>query len=159
MLVAVLVASRMTALLLMSVFSIAFLPAVVAPVLLLMLIMLLALLVEVAVVDLCWGVAVTQGVVCLNCWTSHLGFYYAFLLRVVFLLTLEVLEAVVVVDYFRCCCCLVLSLVVLVAKLPVRQTRQELQERLDRLDPDPHYYCLSALFSPSTLTFPSLARA
>ena len=35
----------------------------------------------------------------------------------------EVLEAVVVVDYFRCCCCLVLSLVALVAKLQVRQMR------------------------------------
>ena len=74
-------------------------------------------------------------------------------------MTVEVLEALVVVDYFRCCCCcLVLSLVVLVAKLPARQLRQERLERLDRLDPDPHYYyCL--LFSPSTLASPPLDLA
>ena len=149
MLVVVLVAFWMTALPLTSVFSIAFLPAVVAPVLLLLLLMmLLALLAVLAVavaVDLCWA---TQRV-CLSCWTSHLDFYCAFVL------TLEVLEAVVVVDYFRCCC-LVLVLVVVAANLPVRQ---KLQERLDRLDPDPHYYCLPAPFSPSTLTLPSLAGA
>ena len=150
-LVVVLVAFWMTALPLTSVFSVAFLPAVVAPVLLLLLLMmLLALLGLLAgAVDLCW---VTQRV-CLSCWTSHLDFYYAFLLR-----TLEVLEAVVVVDYFRCCCLvpLLALLVVVAAKLPVRQ---KLQERLDRLDPDPHYCCLPAPFWPSTLTLPSLAGA
>ena len=67
-------------------------------------------------------------------------------------MTVEVLEAVVVVDYFRCCC-LVLILVVLVAKLQVRQMRQVRLERLDRLDPDPHYDCC-LLFSPSTLASP-----
>ena len=149
MLVVVLVAFWMTAPPLTSVFSIAFLPAVVAPVLLLMLMMLLALLVLLAgavAVDLCWA---TQRV-CLSCWTAHLDFYYAFVL------TLEVVEAVVVVDYFRCCCLVLVVLVVVAANLPVRQ---KLQERLDRLDPDPHYYCLPAPFSPSTLTLPSLAGA
>ena len=143
----VLVAFWMTALPLTSVFSIAFLPAVVAPVLLLLLLMmLLALLAGAVAVDLCWA---TQRV-CLSCWTAHLDFYYAFVL------TLEVLEAVVVVDYFRCCCLVLMVLVVVAAKLPVRQ---KLQERLDRLDPDPHYCCLPAPYLPSTLTLPSLAGA
>jgi hypothetical protein len=67
-------------------------------------------------------------------------------------LTVEVLEAVAVVDYFRCCC-FVLILVALVAKLQVRQMRQVRLDRLGRLDPDPHYYyCL--LFFPSTLASP-----
>jgi hypothetical protein len=66
----------MWSLLLRSVFSIAFLPAVISPVLLLLL---LLLLVKVpAVVE----VVVVVGVD-LHCWTSHLDFYCVFLLRAV----------------------------------------------------------------------------
>jgi hypothetical protein len=75
----------------------------------------------------------------------------------------EVLEALVVVDYFRCCCCLVrldrldrLDRLGRQAKLQVRQMRLVRLERLDRLDPVPHY-CL--LFFPSTLVPPSLDLA
>jgi hypothetical protein len=74
-LVVVLVAFPMWSLLLMSVFSIAFLPAVMYPVLLLLLLVkLLAVVVVVVVVEVgC----------CLHCWTSHLDFYCVFLLRAV----------------------------------------------------------------------------
>ena len=72
-LVVVLVAFPMWSLLLMSVFSIAFLPAVISPVLLLLLLVKLLAVVEVVVV--------VGG--CLHCWTSHLDFYCVFLLRAV----------------------------------------------------------------------------
>ena len=67
-LVVVLVAFSMT----MSVFSIAFFPAVISPVLLLLLLVKLLAVVVVVVVG-----------VCLHCWTSHLDFYCVFLLRAV----------------------------------------------------------------------------
>jgi hypothetical protein len=64
----------------------------------------------------------------------------------------EVLEALVVVDYFRCCCLVLMK--VLVAVLQARQERQA--DRLGRLDPDRYYYYLSALISAllSPLTSP-----
>ena len=134
-LVVVLVAFSMWSLLLMSVFSIAFLPAVMSPVLLLLLLVKLLAVVEVVV----------EVGGCLNYWTSHLDFYCVCLLTVVFSpLTLEALEALVVVDYFRCCCCCSALMKVLVAVL---QERQELQAVQDRLDPDHYYYYLSALTS------------
>ena len=72
-LVVVLAAFPMWSLLLRSVFSIAFLPAVISPVLLLLLLVkVLAVVVVVVVVG-----------VCLHCWTSHLDFYCVFLLRAV----------------------------------------------------------------------------
>ena len=78
-LVVVLVAFSMWSLLLMSVFSIAFLPAVISPVLLLLLLLLLVKLLAVTVAVV---VEVVVGV-CLHCWTSHLDFYCVFLLRAV----------------------------------------------------------------------------
>ena len=74
-LVVVLVAFSMTVLLLMSVFSIAFLPAVMYPVLLLLLLLVKLLAVVEVVVEV-------GG--CLNYWTSHLDFYCVCLLTVVF---------------------------------------------------------------------------
>ena len=73
-LVVVLVAFPMWSLLLMSVFSIAFSPAVISPVLLLVL-LLVKVLAAVEVVVVVGG--------CLHCWTSHLDFYCVFLLRAV----------------------------------------------------------------------------
>ena len=72
-LVVVLVAFSMTVLLLMSVFSIAFLPVVISPVLLLLLLAKLLAVVEVVV----------EVGGCLNYWTSHLDFYCVCLLRAV----------------------------------------------------------------------------
>ena len=72
-LVVVLVAFSMTVLLLMSVFSIAFLPVVISPVLLLLLLAKLLAVVEVVV----------EVGGCLNYWTLHLDFYCVCLLRAV----------------------------------------------------------------------------
>jgi len=73
-LVVALVAFSMTVLLLMSVFSIAFLPAVISPVLLLLLLLAKLLAVVEVVVEV-------GG--CLNYWTLHLDFYCVCLLRAV----------------------------------------------------------------------------
>ena len=59
-----------------SVFSIAFFPSGMSPVLLLLLVKLLAVVVVKVL-------AVVEVGCCLHCWTSHLDFYCVFLLRAV----------------------------------------------------------------------------
>ena len=147
-----------------SVFSIAFLPAVMSPVLLLLLLVKLLAVVVVKVLE------VVEVGSCLHCWTSHLDFYCVCRLTNVF----SPKVVVVVVDYFRCCLVLmrvlmkVLRKVLMKVLVAILQERQEHQEPLehqepqehqghqehqavqavqDRLDPDHHYYYLSPLIS------------